>query len=145
MDLNSFMHTQEKLVESCSWTEIYIYVVHWYPPRVLLYPPRYSYYVTYIENNLFRYVFLHLIIIWLPPSAVSFSWCYCNPLWFRYRARRSRCLYIAGIFFFLSGFPTKIMYVYFVSSVRATCPAHLIIISLAIILLRDPEHKIQNS
>jgi hypothetical protein len=46
---------------------------------------------------------------------------------------------------FLSGFRTKILYVFLFSSIRATCPAHLIFLYLIIPIVLGEEYKLRSS
>jgi len=39
--------------------------------------------------------------------------------------------------FFISGFPTKILYEFLISSIRATCPAHIILLDLITQIIFD--------
>jgi hypothetical protein len=42
---------------------------------------------------------------------------------------------------FRSGFPIKILYAFLFAPIRATCPAHLVLLDLIILIMFGVEHK----
>jgi hypothetical protein len=44
-----------------------------------------------------------------------------------------------------SGFPTNILYAFLVSPLRVTCPAHLILLDLIILIMFSEEHNLWSS
>jgi hypothetical protein len=46
---------------------------------------------------------------------------------------------------FLSGFPTKILYEFLISPTRATCPTHLIVLDLNILMIFGEKYKLDDS